>query len=357
MDKLPRGYTFDDVLILPRFTEVQSRKEVDLSTNLGFGLTLKLPVLSANMETITEEKMAIAMAQAGGMGVIHRFCETKANCEMFDKVFTYLDSEEGRKYTEGQINVGVSVGTGQIEQDRAMALFKNDAYIFCLDVAHGAQQSVLDQYIWLRKTLHDIYIIVGNFGIPEEAITFLKKLDGARVSPPNALKIGIGPGSACTTRVKTGVGVPQLTAIQMFAEAFDYCSSAEDGIALIADGGMKTPGDIAKALAAGADAVMLGGMLAGANETPGLPLNHSGCKLYKGSASGSYADGWKTSEGEIAVVPAKGSVEHILKDIEGGLRSAFSYTGSYTLREFQRNAKFIEVSSATIRENGAHILR
>lgn len=338
--------TFDDVLIEPRFSLIDSRKSVDISTKC---LGLKLPVISANMETITERSMANTMIANGGLGILHRFMPIEKNV---------------KEWEVSDCKTGVSIGITDGEKERAEALYNAGARTFCIDVAHGAQIGVVQQYIWLREKYPELDIIVGNFANRRSIVNFCDYLNLKTYKSP-IFKVGIGPGSACTTRIKTGCGFPQLSAI---------ASCATTGFMIIADGGMRTPGDIAKALAAGASAVMVGGMLAGTEETPGEIIHDSGdhsyigpdggvewdisepsdWKIYKGSASGGYGNGWKTSEGVEFKVRYKGPVEPILKDIEGGLRSAFTYVGAETLEEFQKKAEFVQISSATQAENDSY---
>lgn len=330
--------TFDDVLIEPQFSDITSRKEVDLSTD-KFHYPMKLPVFSANMDTITGTDMCRAMDDCGGLGVLHRFMSIDDNYDQFNST--------------GLAEAAVSVGLGIEEINRARHLLELDAKLFFLDVAHGAQLQVVQQYDKLKE-LGCEFIVVGNFATPDSIMEFCRRLG----YEPDAVKVGIGPGSVCTTRLKTGVGLPQLSAII-------NCSSRlynMTDIPIIADGGIRTPGDIAKALAAGASAVMLGGMLAGTDETPGeVMLTTEGPRIqYRGSASKeSYNDqgknsGWRTAEGEAITVPCKGPVSNILKDIEGGLRSAFTYVGAKNVREFQEKAKFVKITQTTQKENSAH---
>lgn len=342
--------TFDDVLIKPRFSDINSRKDVNLTSPLGY----RLPIVSANMDTITEAEMACAMIKLGGQGCLHRFWSIESNCNAFLKV------------TEATGDVPwVSVGISDKERERAEALLSLGANTIVIDVAHAAQMQVVNFHKWLYpKGAGEISIIVGNFGNLRSVEDYCEHLS----KKPDAIKVGIGPGSACTTRLKTGCGVPQLSAIM------DCVSSR---IPIIADGGMRNSGDIAKALAAGAKMVMLGGMLAGTDETPGEiikrdkfePVNPPNGllgtwtdeiigKKYRGSASKeAYEEqgkDWDCAEGESFIVDYKGPVEKYIKSIEGGLRSAFTYVGAENMEEFHKRAEFVKVSSNSVKENGAH---
>lgn len=343
--------TFDDILLLPKFSRISSRKDVSLDN--GFS---RLPIISANMDTITSVEMARTMKTAGGLACLHRFWSIE------DNVAALVNSAIG-----GQ-SPWVAVGLGDHELKRAKALYDHGARMFVLDVAHAANINVVDMYMTLKDGLPDIFLTVGNFATFESVNEFWVQMNqGEKRYDLDGIKIGIGPGSACTTRIKTGVGVPQLSAI------IDIASNMKDRVGLvIADGGCRTPGDVAKALAAGAHMVMLGGMLAGTDETPGEMIverqytGHSheqankSYKKYRGSASKeSYEVQGKTGshltdEGESFTVLAKGTVANVLQDIEGGLRSAFSYTGSANLEEFHKNAEFIQITNSGLMENKAH---
>lgn len=351
--------TFDDVLIIPKFSYLKSRKEVDISPNSNGLPNMRVPIISANMDTITGPDMCITMAKAGGIGCLHRFWSIEDNIKAFK------NSLCSRTTTEPEIAPIVSIGLGSYEFERAEALIDAGATHICIDVAHGAQIEVAKQFNRLAEKYNasDIHIIVGNFASGNSVRDFRSHT----IRDPDAFKIGIGPGSSCITRIKTGCGYPQLSAI------ID-CVNTNPGINFIADGGMRTSGDIAKALAAGAVCVMLGGMLAGTLETPGELIQEDrqlynsanfnssikAYKKYRGSASkesyvaqGKVSD-WRATEGESFLVEYKGSVKSILQDIEGGIRSAFTYVGAANLKEFHEKAEFIRVSNATIKENGAH---
>ena len=353
--------SFDDTLILPRFSDIRSRSEVDVSTNLC-GLNLKLPVISSNMDTITGHKMATEMCLNGGVGALHRFMSIEDNI-----------NEYSLSLKMNGISPIVSFGIGDEELKRAVALFENGASTFLLDVAHGAAIHVVEQYEKLREVVNgNANIIVGNFATADDIKSFVYRLK-TKVKP-DGYKIGIGGGSMCTTRIVTGCGLPTLGSL---------IDCATLGVPLIADGGMRTSGDIAKALAAGATAVMLGSMLSGTEETPGdivafetkeyggVPyLNYyhdykqahpsSWHKEYRGSASlESYkvqnkVASHRAPEGERTLVKYKGPVKDVLQNISGGLKSAFSYVGARNMTEFRENATLVRVTSNGAAESKAH---
>lgn len=339
--------TFDDVLISPQFSWVKSRRDVSLLTKLGL-LELKIPVISSNMTSVTGAKMTQVLSDLGAVGSLPRFMSIEDNVALF---------KESAPNTIG------SIGLGEKEFERGVALVEAGCKTLLIDVAHGASKECLDQFNRLSQKLpYNCDIIVGNFATKEEINTFLSM----SLATPSAFKVGIGGGSACTTRIKTGCGIPTLGSVM---------DCTESGQVIIADGGIKTSGDIAKALAAGADAVMLGGMLAGTDEAPGeilstdgkpvsqnlvKYLDHQYTKAYYGSASQrSYeeqgkTEAWRTAEGESFTVPYKGPVSKVIQDIEGGLRSAFSYVNARNLQEFQQKAKLIQITSAGMAESVAH---
>ena len=487
-----KGLTFDDVLLIPKRSPVSSRQDVNTITRLTPTIDLQLPILSANMDTVTEATMAMAMARIGGIGIIHRFMtmeqqvrqvrqvkraegflvehpytvahnatigQAKALMQRYDigglvvtnggdhmiglvtqrdlllapddqasvqSVMTPPDQiisgkpgttlEEARAILhahrleklpllddhgklvglitaqdvikrhehpeattdeKGRLRVGAAIGVKPTDIERAGALLSAGADVLVLDIAHGHA----DHCIAMVRTLHQNYpkaqIIAGNVATADGA----RELAEAGAS---AIKVGIGPGSICTTRIVTGFGVPQLTAIM---DSLAGLQTAGIDIPLIADGGIKTSGDMVKALAAGADTVMIGSLFAGCEEAPGSPVIRDGqkVKVVRGMASLGAAMGRKAAEdrmaeeatvgaavgtdesaesqadwdkvvpeGVEAVVPYRGHVKEIVYQLIGGLRSGLSYGGARTIQELQTNAEFIEISAAGVRESNSH---
>jgi IMP dehydrogenase len=332
-----KNLTFDDILLVPSYNEIKSRRDVSIkSTSVCEKLSLELPVMSSNMDTITESNMATYMSSKGGVGVLHRFMNIGKNFQ---------------EYVRSPKETFVSLGCTEIEKKRAETLWDAGARHFCVDVAHGHSSYVGEfiQYLRNRFNQSSMLIMAGNV-VTYEGCKFLYEAGASLI------KVGIGPGSICSTRLKTGFGVPQLAALQA-------CASNQWSI--IADGGLKTPGDIVKALAFGADFVMLGGMLAGTEPTPGHAIQHKDnetvfYKSYRGMASKEAADDflgglseWKTAEGVAVKVPYKGKEEtdYIIQDIIGGLRSGLTYAGASTIKELREKKVWIEISEATRSEN------
>ncbi len=475
-----KGLTFDDVLLVPRRSSIASRQDVDTSTRLTPSIRLHIPILSANMDTVTESRMAIAMARAGGMGVLHRFMtierqvqevkivkraqgfiienpytiQAEATLEqarammdrykvgaliVFDengklaglisqrdlmlapsslltvrqamtprerlitappdvtveqarqllyqhrieklpvldregKLVGLITARDLIKLTQhpnittdekGRLRVGAAVGVTHGERERAAALLEAGADVLVIDIAHGHADHCIQMLKDLRRAFPEAQLIAGNVASREGARDLAEA--GA-----DAIKVGIGPGSICTTRIVTGFGVPQLTAIM---DSVQGVKESGRDVPLIADGGIRTSGDLVKALAAGAETVMIGSLFAGCEEAPGAPVLRDGAKVkvVRGMASlgatmsrrraergedesAEDPEDWSkvVPEGVEAVVPYRGHVSEILHQLVGGLRSGMSYGGARTIRELQENAEFIEITPAGMRESKPH---
>lgn len=331
-----RGLTFDDVLLVPAKSEIRSRKDPLLETRLTKTRKIKIPIISANMDTITESAMAIAMHELGGVGIIHRFMNIDMQVEEVAKV----------KHA-GCSNIAASVGVGEESKERARAVVKAGANLLTIDIAHGHSVQMIEMIKWLKDSFSNVELIAGNLAMPDAAYDLIQA--GA-----DAIKVGIGPGSMCTTRVITGCGVPQLTAVALCVEI-----AREQDIPVIADGGLRASGDIFKALAAGAETVMVGSLLSGTLETPGHIIH--GRKAYRGMASKKAQDSWRggipegmAPEGESTTVAIKGHVKDVVLELCGGIRSGMSYINAQNMIEVPEKARFIEMSSNGIRESKAH---
>ena len=470
-DGIPEALTFDDVLLMPAESAVLPA-EVDISTDLTSEIGLNIPIISAAMDTVTESSMAIAMAQSGGLGVIHRnmpieeqasevervkrfesglvlnpitvhpdmtigelrdmkskygfsgfpvvngggslagiitnrdirFVEddtTKVSEMMTSDIVTVgldYDPKEAQsllqkhriekivvvdgegncagmitvrdiqrtrdhplscKDDQGRLRVAAATGTGVKGVSRAMALIEVGADAIVIDTAHGHSHGVIDTVAEIRAKSPESTIIAGNIATGAAANALIDA--GA-----NAVKVGIGPGSICTTRIVSGVGVPQLTAVQSVVEA---CKSR--GIPVIADGGIKYSGDIAKAIASGADCVMIGSLLAGTDESPGETILYQGrsYKVYRGMGSvgamskGAHDRYFQSEQGDTRKyvpegiegrVPARGPVENVIHQLVGGLRSSMGYTGNGSIPEMKGGCDFVRITNAGLSESHVH---
>lgn len=330
------GLTFDDVLVVPCRSEVKSRRDPDLTSNITKKIRRGTPVISSNMDTITEGDMAKAMSDLGGIGILHRFIDVEQQIQELKTV----------KKSKSPL-LAASVGIGEKGKERAKALFDAGIELITIDIAHGHSLPMMELTSWIKKEFPSIEVIAGNVATPEA----VKDLANAGA---DAIKVGIGPGSMCTTRIITGCGLPQLTAIAMCK-----LEAEKHNIPIIADGGLKTSGDIFKAFCAGADSVMLGSLLAGTLETPGEV--RQGKKLYRGMASRSAQDSWRggvakgmAPEGESHMISIKGHVEPVVLELTGGVRSGMSYINAINFADIKENARFIKMSSSGIRESVAH---
>ncbi len=471
MPIITEGLTFDDVLLIPQRSEVSSRKDVDTSTPLTPKIKLAIPIVSANMDTVTEAPMAAAMAQQGGLGIIHRFMSIEDQVsqvlkvkrlegliiknpytigphitlaearEIMDRYGTSvlvvdrrrkllgiltardlrfehnfkkpvfqamtkgkklitgspaitieraeallhkhrieklpLVDRQGRlvglitskdlikrtkfpaatKDEQGRLRVGAAIGVKEGFLERAKALIEAEVDLLVVDIAHGHSELAIEAVKAVKKRFPKIEVMAGNVATPEG-------VRDLQTAGADAVKVGVGPGSVCTTRIVAGSGYPQLSAIMNCARAAK--------VPLVADGGIRYPGDIAKALAAGAQTVMIGNLLAGTDESPGSLITKDGrrYKLYRGMAgvganlAKKDAEGNEvedqllldemTPEGIDALVPYRGTIKEVLRQLVGGLRSGMSYSGARNIKELQRKARFVRLTPAGIAESHAH---
>ena len=357
------GLTFDDVLLIPAESHVLPN-EVDLHTQLAPNLKLNIPIISAGMDTVTEGAMAIAIALQGGLGVIHKNMSITAQAGEVANVKNVVVPSNITKAAVDDNNhllVAAAIGVTSDTFERAEALIEKGADAIVIDTAHGHSAGVLRKIKEIRDHFPNITLIAGNVATGDAT----RALFDAGV---DIVKVGIGPGSICTTRVVAGVGVPQITAI------YDAATAAREyHKPIIADGGMKYSGDIVKALAAGGNAVMLGSMLSGTTEAPGEVFESDGqkYKTYRGMGSvGAMAQAHGSSdryfqggvneanklvpEGVEARVEYKGDVSDIIFQIIGGLRSGMGYVGAATIDELRENAQFVKITNAGLRESHPH---
>ncbi|MST87383.1 IMP dehydrogenase [Lactobacillus porci] len=359
-----QGITFDDVLLIPAESHVLPN-EVDLSTQLAPNLKLNIPLISAGMDTVTEGKMAAAMAKMGGLGVIHKNLSIKAQADevrLAKNTEIMPEDKHAAVDANGKLLVAAAVGVTSDTFERAEALFEAGADAIVIDTAHGHSAGVLRKIKEIRDHFPEKTLIAGNVATAEGT----RALFEAGV---DVVKVGIGPGSICTTRVVAGVGVPQLTAV------YDAANVAREfGKPIIADGGIKYSGDVVKALAAGGNAVMLGSMLSGTEEAPGDVQQGSDGRLvksYRGMGSvGAMAQQHGSSdryfqggvneanklvpEGIEAVVSYKGTVRNVVYQILGGLRSGMGYCGAENIQKLIGTAQFVRISNAGLRESHPH---
>lgn len=336
-----KGYSFDDVLIVPKYNKILSRRDVNLKTRVTRNYEIDIPILAANMDTICESKMAIALGRLGGLGIIHRFLTIE---------------EQARQVAEVKkcgLIAAAAIGVKDVEE-RTKALVNAGVNILVIDIAHGHSKYAGKTLDYLKATYPYVDIMAGNIATKDAAEYFLSK--GA-----DAIKVGIGPGSMCTTRLMTGAGVPQVTAIM------DVYEATKGEIPICADGGIKMPADVVKAIGAGANTVMSGFIFAGTEETPGEVVEENGkrFKLYRGSASYDVAmkkaelDGERDKkiinvEGEKTLIPYKGSIVPIVESYLGALASGMTYLGAREMKNLVGKADFIEMTNSGLEESRAH---
>ena len=339
--------SFDDVLLTPQYSNIRSRSEISLDVVLKNIPNMRLPIFSSPMDTVTESETALQAARSGGIGIVHRYNSPIEQAEMVSRVSEAFSETS----TEGYRTIGAAVGVTGDYMERAKKVFQAGARLICVDVAHGDHILAVTAVKSLREHFGDrVHIMAGN-------VATVSGFDTLAQAGANSIRVGIGGGSICSTRIQTGHGMPTLQSII-------ECSSSEfaGDVALIADGGIKNSGDIVKALAAGADAVMLGSLLAGTDETPGEFIHRKGerYKSYRGMASVEAQIDWRghaaSEEGVSTTIPAKGSLKSILMSLEKGIRSGLSYTGATNIAQFQTKAKFMKITSAGMSESKTHIL-
>lgn len=360
--QLPIGFTFDDILLLPGYSEIR-REEINLATTLAKKITLSIPLISSPMDTVTENKMAIALARVGGLGIIHR------------NLTIEKQAWEVKKVKKANLLVGAAVNAGKDPLKTIEPLMRTGVDIFVVDSAHGFSKAVLGAVNLIKKSHPKLTVMAGNVATFEGAKALIAA--GADI-----LRVGMGPGSICTTRVISGVGVPQITAIKETVRA-----AKTKKIPIVADGGIRSSGDIVKALAAGASAVMLGSIFASCLEAPGrtvtlkrdqvpnrfLSVLNDRQKIMKfkeyrgmGSVAGLKAGGIARygqenfngraliAEGVEGLVPIKGTVKEIIEQLIGGVRSGMYYVGAKSIPQLWQKARFIQITQASRQESHPH---
>ena len=347
MVPIKEALTFDDVTLAPKYSEILPT-EVDTSIKLTNHLKLKIPLMSSAMDTVTESKMAIAIAKAGGIGVIHRNLEIKKQIE------------EIRKVKKKKLLIGAAVGAGPKEVQRAKEIVEEGVDLIVVDTAHGHTKKVSEIIKYIKRIKNKkTALCAGNIATPEAA-KFLLKLG------VDIIKVGIGPGSICTTRLVAGIGVPQLSAILSVRNGIK-----NKNVKIVADGGIKYSGDLAKAFAAGADAVMIGSLFAGTDEAPGKIIKRNGKffksfrgmgsvgAMNKGSADRYFQVKQKDTskyvpEGVEGFSRYKGDVGSIIYKLIGGLRSSMGYLGSKQIKFLRNKPQFVKITKAGFYESMVH---
>ena len=332
MIKFTTGYCYDDVLLVPKHSSIKSRDDVDLSVQLPKDIKLKIPLLSSNMKSLTDVDMAVAISNLGGLPILHRFDSHKDIVSKFEKVIRNINGF-----------VGCSVGIKDEDKSLISYLYSSGCKIICVDVAHGDHERVCEFVSYLKMWRSDILIIAGNVVTPTGACNLWK-------SGADIIKLGIGNGSICSTRIETGNGYPQLSVLDNVCNHY-YEEHDGYGPIFIADGSVKSAGDCVKALSI-ADLVMIGNLFAGTDEAPGevVTLDGKRYKRYDGSSThkSNYIEGVK------GLVPYKGKVSDIVKKITEGIRSGCSYQGANNLKELKLNPEFVVISNAGLKESHPH---
>lgn len=351
--------TFDDVLLVPQYSEI-TPDMADVSTKLTNTFKMNVPFLSAAMDTVSEHKLVTALALAGGLGVIHKNMSIADQAKEVEMVKNYeFDNEKNKRVLidkKGRLCVGAAIGVTADMMDRVHALMDAGVDVFVLDSAHGDSKNIINAITNLRLEYPSMELIAGNVATYEGALDLMKA--GA-----SAVKVGMGPGSICTTRIIAGIGVPQLQAVMDCARA-----SKEMNVPIIADGGIKYSGDVVKALAAGANTVMLGGLFATCEEAPGDIYESNGKKyrtyrgmgsieaMAKGSTDRYFQTGHKkfVAEGVQGIVEVKTTVEELVFQLIGGLKAGMGYCGSKDIPTLQEKGTFIKITNNALLESHPH---
>jgi IMP dehydrogenase len=339
------AYTFDDIQITPIYSEIESRSQCELRTKFTKRYVIGTPLVSSPMDTVSDSKMCLSMADHGGVGIIHRFMKID------EQVKHVLKVKEQEKL------VSAAIGATGDYQERAISLANAGAIVLLIDVAHGNTKQVKDAIKWCKENLPEyVDVIAGNVSTREGARNLAEW--GA-----DAIRVGIGNGSLCETRIRTGVGIPQVTAL---IESIAGVEETGIDVPIIADGGIRLTGDVAKALSLGADSVMLGSLLAGTRESPGeiqrmgMWPNEQLFKKYRGSASAEVKQVHgleeKNVEGNSKLIPYKGKVERIINDIKDGVRSSMSYVNARNITEFHVNSEHVLITQNGLIEAKPHLL-
>jgi IMP dehydrogenase len=339
MNDLRTGLSYGDVLLVPKRSPVDTRSDVDLSTTLTPNVELETPLVSAAMDTVTEAELAIELSRAGGIGVLHRFLTVDEQAEQVADV-----NAAGEQ-------VGAAVGINEDYVERSRAVVDAGVDVLVVDVAHGHMERTLDAVETLAAEFPDTDLLAGN-------VATAGGVEDLAAAGADGVKVGIGPGSHCTTRKVAGAGVPQLTAIDDCADA-----AADLDVTICADGGIRTSGDAVKALMAGADTVMLGSLFAGTAEAPGgiVEVDGTRYKRSRGMATTAAAEdrddkeeNVTTDEGVEALTPYKGPVDAVVEEFQAGIRSGLSYCGGHTIEEAREAAEFIRVAASAQEREGFH---
>ena len=343
--KMKTCLSFDDVLLVPQYSKIKSRHGIDIDALDWEGKpipigdrTLKLPIFASPMDTVVDEKTAVVFSKAGVAPILHRYCDFEDQLQTFAHVMEQTEDSDAP--------IGVAIGTSEMCLNHANDLYKAGCRLFCIDVAHGHHELPLFIVRTMKHMFDDIFVIAGN-------VATLDGFNDLADAGADAIRVGIGGGSVCSTRIVTGHGVPTLQSVV-------DCSNSDRDCYIIADGGIRNSGDIVKSFGAGADFVMLGSMLAGKEESPGETRSVDGVKYknYRGMASASAQINWRgrvsVAEGVDSWRPVNGTIGQTIDTIVAGVKSGLSYSGCDSLAEFCTTAEFVRITSASMKESVPH---